>query len=371
MQSWVAVGRFLVLDLDNTLWGGVIGDDGISGIRLGQGSGEGEAFTAFQRYVKSLRDRGVLIAVASKNTHEICAAAIREHPEMVLGMEDFACFRANWNNKADNLVEIANYLNLGLDLVVFFDDLPVERELIRQQLPMVAVPEVPTDPALFVDCLSRAAYFETVTLSNEDLRRHEQYLENEKRRAIIGKSRDMSQFLRSLDLKITICDYKEVDLVRITQLINKTNQFNLTTQRYTDADVRAMGEDFSVVVLSARAEDRFGDQGLISVVIAKPSTSGNGLVIDTWLMSCRVLARNIELALMNALVQIACRRGAEFLLGSYTPTAKNKMVEGFYAGLGFERQVSYELPTSETKWWRLDLSKYVLQQVYATVEVAA
>lgn len=366
-----ALGRsrkVLVLDLDNTIWGGVIGDDGIEGIRLGQGSAEGEAFSAFQRYVKSLRSRGVVIAVASKNTHEICTAAIRQHPEMILKMDDFACFRANWDNKADNLIDIAKHLNLGLDSFVFFDDSPAERQLIRQELPMVAVPEAPADPSFYIDCLAGSHFFDAVSLSAEDLQRNEQYLGNEKRRALSNETRDLSGFLRSLDMTITIRGFNGLDLVRITQLINKTNQFNLTTRRYTEADVRAFGDDPATVVLSARVRDKFGDNGLISVVIAKP-VAGEGLSIDTWLMSCRVLARDVEKALMKALVDAARRRGARFLLGYYAPTAKNKMVESFYKDQGFAPYREAEAPPAGATWWRLDLTDYAEPTIAANMEI--
>lgn len=367
-----ALGRsrkVLVLDLDNTIWGGIIGDDGLDGIVLGQGSGEGEAFLAFQHYIKALRSRGVLIAVSSKNNHDVCEAVFRQHPEMVLTMDDFACFKANWSNKADNLVEISRSLNLGLDAFVFFDDSPVERELIRQELPMVAVPEVPDDPAFYVDCLARAHYFDAISLSVEDVNRQQQYLGNEKRRAVMEEARDLSSFLHSLDMKIIVRGFSDLDLVRIAQLVNKTNQFNLTTRRYTEAEVRSLRENLHNVLLTARVEDRYGDNGLISVVIAKPSMCGRGLFIDTWLMSCRVLGRNVEQSLMKTLVQIAKRRGAEFLLGCYSPTAKNKMVETFYAEQGFGAY-SYSDPLMpNATWWRLDLEKYAEPQVFGTLEV--
>ena len=369
-----AIGRshkVLVLDLDNTLWGGVIGDDGIDGIRLGPGSGEGEAFVAFQRYAQSLRSRGILLAVASKNTHEICAAAIREHPEMVLKMEDFVCFRANWTNKADNLIEIAKQLSLGLDSLVLFDDSAAERALIRRELPMVAVPEVPVDPAHYIECLARARYFDAISLSAEDVKRNELYRQNEQRSAAIADTRDLSGFLRSLQMKITLRDFNKTDLPRITQLVNKTNQFNLTTRRYAEMDMRAVLDDADAIRLSARLEDKFGDSGLISVVIANRSSCGKGFVIDTWLMSCRVLARNVEHALMKSVVHLARDRGAEFLLGYYRPTPKNKMVETFYADMGFAPHEGVDVTAPGASWWRLDLSGYIEPQIIASVETVA
>ncbi len=368
-----ALGRsrkVLVLDLDNTLWGGVIGDDGIDGIRLGQGSGEGESFVAFQHYAKALRNRGVLIAVSSKNTHEVCAEAIENHPEMVLKMEDFSAFRANWNRKDLNIADMAASLNLGLDSFVFFDDSPVERDLVRRELPMVAVPEVPDDPALYVSCLARAHYFDAVSFSDDDRKRHRQYAENEGRRAAMEQCQDLSEFLRSLDMKIAVQGYRPVDLARITQLVNKTNQFNLTTRRYTEAEIRTFGEDADSLLLSCRVEDRFGDNGLISVVITRPTECGEGLEIDTWLMSCRVLGRQVERATMISLVRLAADRGVKFLVGCYRPTAKNGLVRTFFADQGFEEFAPQEPDAAGATWWRLELDNYVEQEVYGSLEVS-
>jgi len=360
--------KVLVLDLDNTLWGGVVGDDGVNGLRLGQGSGEGESFTAFQRYAKSLRDRGIILAVASKNTHDVCVAAIQDHPEMVLTMDDFSCFRANWNNKADNLIEIAAHLNVGLDSLVFFDDSPAERDLIRQALPMVAVPEVPEDPTYYIDCLESARYFEAVSVSSDDMQRNAQYQANEQRNALMGEVRDLTEFLRSLEMTISIRRYNASDLVRITQLINKTNQFNLTTRRYTEDEVRLTGENPENILLSARVTDRFGDNGLVSVVIARPCEEGKGFLIDTWLMSCRVLARNIEHAIMKSLVQLAQQHGATYLIGWYSPTSKNQMVQAFYANQGFEPTEPHPAATPDVQWWRLELANYIEPSLVAKLE---
>jgi len=360
--------KVLVLDLDNTLWGGVIGDDGLNGLRLGPGSGDGESYSAFQRYVKSLSERGVILAIASKNTHEVCVTAIREHPEMLLSMEDFACFRANWNNKADNLIEIAAFLNLGLDSLVFFDDSPAERDLIRQALPMVAVPEIPRDPTYYIDCLEGGRYFESVSLSSEDEHRNLQYRENANRSAFMSESRDLSDFLRSLEMTISMRPYHPTDLVRITQLINKTNQFNLTTRRYSEADVRALGENPDNLVLSARVKDRFGDNGLVSVVIACPDLDNKSFVIDTWLMSCRVFSRQIEQSVLRSLVHRARSHGALYLVGCYVPTTKNHLAASFYPDQGFAAIAPIGETLPGAKWWRLTLDAYDEPSLLATIE---
>jgi FkbH-like protein len=287
---------------------------------------------------------------------------------MILKLEDFSCFRANWDNKADNIVQIAKTLNLGLESFVFVDDNPAERALIRRELPMVAVPELPEDPALYIDCLARAHYFDAIAISAEDKQRTQQYLAEEKRRVAAADARDLDGFLNSLEMKILVNGYRSVDLIRITQLINKTNQFNLTTRRYTESEVRSLAGSDDNIILSARVEDRFGDNGLISVVIAKRPPDDSDFVVDTWLMSCRVLGRNVEQALMKTLVGIAQARGARQLRGVYLPTPKNKMVEDFYAKQGFSRANTPNGPDGAT-WWDLDLDTYAAPNIHGTLEV--
>lgn len=325
--------KVLVLDLDNTLWGGVIGDDGISGIRIGQGSGEGESFLAFQKYVKALSSRGILLAVCSKNDHANAIEPFEKHSEMVLKTSDISSFVANWQNKADNIRSIAEELNLGLDSFVFVDDNPAERAVVRRFLPQVAVPDMPADPACYIEALGRHRYFETIALTAEDLKRAEYYRQNRQRRELKEAHTDMESFLKSLEMKAVAEPVCKTNIERSTQLINKSNQFNLTTKRYSLAEVHEMAESEDWVAMTISLQDKMGDNGLISVVLAE--CSGKDLVIDTWVMSCRVLQRGVEFLTLALLIKRAKEHGCKRLLGCYIPTAKNKMVSEHYARLGF------------------------------------
>ena len=324
--------KCLVLDLDNTLWGGVIGDDGLDGIVLGQGSALGEAFVAVQRYALELSRRGVILAVCSKNDEANAWEPFDLHPEMLLKREHIACFAANWNDKAANIRTVAQELNIGLDSLVFLDDNPFERTLIRQELPMVAVPEVPDDPALVPQCLADAGYFDVLGVTEDDRKRTRQYQGNKERLLLKASSTDMESYLRGLDMKLFWRRFDRLGLLRIVQLINKTNQFNLTTRRYGESEILALMEDPNAVGLQLRLTDRLGDNGMISVVIGRLDPSLD-LLIDTWLMSCRVLGRQVEAATLNLLAAQAV--GARRLIGEYRPTAKNGMVREHYQKLGF------------------------------------
>ncbi len=266
--------RCLVLDLDNTLWGGVIGDDGLKGIQIAQGDAAGEAYLALQRYCLALRERGVVLAVSSKNEDEIARSPFREHPEMLLREEHFAVFQANWSDKATNIKAISEELALGLESLVFVDDNPFERELVRKALPQVAIPEMPSDPALFARTLAAAGYFELATFSQEDLSRASYYDGNARRAALQKQVGDLNQYLASLDMEITFQPFNETGRARIAQLINKSNQFNLTTRRYTEAEVAEMESDPNCFTLQVRLTDTFGDNGMISVVICRTTLGG-------------------------------------------------------------------------------------------------
>jgi FkbH-like protein len=328
--------KCLVLDLDNTLWGGVIGDDGLEGIVLGQGSGVGEAFAEFQRYAKGLAARGVILAVCSKNDEATALEAFEQHPEMVLRRSDIACFVANWTDKAANLRHIARTLNIGLDALVFVDDNPVERALIRQELPMVAVPELSDDPAEFVYTVAAAGYFEGLTVTAEDRARCAQYQANAERERMKETATDMDSYLRSLRMVMTVQAVDSMSLARVTQLVNKTNQFNLMTERMTEAEVAAAMNNPKVVALQVRLTDRFGDNGIIAVLMARLCFDGDA-IITNWLMSCRVLGRRVEEACLNALVERCAEMGATRLIGTYQPTEKNNMVKELYSRLGFSK----------------------------------
>lgn len=325
--------KCLVLDLDNTLWGGVIGDDGLAGIALGQGDGAGEAFVAFQRYAKSLRDRGVILAVCSKNEDRNAREPFEKHPEMVLKLTDIACFVANWDDKAANIRHIAKELNIGLDSLVFFDDNPAERAIVRDLVPEVAVPEAPVDPADYVRVLDQHRYFEAISLSAEDLQRTEYYRANAERAQIATNVGDIQEFLRSLDMKAWIGPIGDMEMERSVQLIGKSNQFNLTTQRYSAADIQRMLESPDWDTRVVKLADKFGDNGLISVVLTK--AQDDSLFVDTWLMSCRVLKRGVEHLLLNDLAGIAKARGLRRIVGEFRPTPKNDLVRDHYRGLGF------------------------------------
>jgi FkbH-like protein len=328
--------KCLVLDLDNTLWGGVIGDDGMEGIVLGQGSAEGEAFVAVQAYAKGLAARGVALAVCSKNDDAVARAVFEQHPEMVLRMGDIACFVANWRDKASNIREIAATLRLGVDALVFVDDNPAERAQVRREVPEVRVVEVPEEPALVAGVIAASGYFESVGVTGEDLARSGQYAANLAREAMkpAGDGSDMAGYLQSLRMRLVWRRFDRVGLGRIAQLINKTNQFNLTTIRYGEDEVAGMIDAAGVCGLQFRLVDLFGDNGMIGVVILRDE-GGGGWGIDSWLMSCRVLGRQVEAAMLGVVVEVARGLGARALRGRFVASGRNDMVREHYARLGF------------------------------------
>ncbi|HXZ17706.1 MAG TPA: HAD-IIIC family phosphatase, partial [Roseiarcus sp.] len=354
--------KCLVLDLDNTLWGGVIGDDGLSGIVLGQGSAVGEAFLAVQRMALALRARGIVLAVCSKNEEATARAPFREHPDMLLREDQIAVFQANWTDKAANLRAIAETLNIGVDALVFLDDNPAERMQVRRELPLVAVPELPDDPALFARTLAAAGYFEAVSFSKEDRERADMYQANAQRAAALSASGEIGAYLASLDMVLTINFVDDVAKARVAQLINKSNQFNLTTHRYAEAELAAAIRDPLKHVVQARLVDRFGDNGVIAVLIANEKP--DAWEIDTWLMSCRVLGRRVEEACLAHLAAAARAAGASALIGRYVPSPKNGMVKDHYGKLGFALKNEVERTTT----WRLDLETFVAPALEMTVE---
>ena len=298
--------KCLVLDLDNTLWGGVIGDDGVEGIALGQGSAAGEAFLEIQRMAKRLRQRGVILAVCSKNEEDAALKPFREHPEMALTEDDIAVFHANWTDKAANLRTIAETLNIGIDALVFLDDNPAERAQVRRELPLVAVPELPEDPALYPRTLMAGGWFEAVSFVEEDAKRADDYRAQAKRRELASTS-DVAGYLASLEIVCTFRPFDAVNRARISQLANKSNQFNLTTRRYTEAQIAAAQDDPSRFTLQVRLADRFGDSGMISVIIFRREP--DRWVNEAWLMSCRVLGRRVEEAVLAEVVPRRTARG--------------------------------------------------------------
>lgn len=358
--------KCLVLDLDNTLWGGIIGDDGLEGIRLGQGSAAGEAFLAIQQIALELRARGIVLAVCSKNEEDAARLPFRQHPEMLIREEHVAVFQANWTDKAANLRVIADTLNIGIDSLVFLDDNPAERAQVRRELPMVAVPELPAEPAYYPRMLAAAGYFEAVAFSEEDRRRADYYQANAERVAMQSSASDMDSYLGSLDMTCRIARVDGVSRARVSQLINKSNQFNLTTRRYSESEVAAAEASPDRHAIQIRLLDRFGDNGIISVVIA--DKHGPEWEIDTWLMSCRVLGRRVEQAALAHLAAAARAEGASALVGRYVPSAKNRMVAEHYAKLGFAAAGG---EGDGTTLWRLDLASFEAPALPMTVEDSA
>jgi FkbH-like protein len=341
--------KCLVLDLDNTLWGGVIGDDGLQNLILGKDHPVGEAYLDFQRYVKNLRRRGVILAVCSKNDEENAKEGF-SHPDSVLKLEDFSVFKANWNTKCENIREIAAELNIGLDSIVFVDDNPAERAIVEEHLSEVAVPNVGSDVSVFAEVLEQERYFEVDKIVQDDLSRSAFYSSNVERSACQSQFSNYGDFLASLQMSAEIGSFRPVYLERITQLINKTNQFNLTTRRYTGGEVEAIAEDPAFLTLYGRLTDKFGDNGLVSVVVGQ--IVDEVLQIDLWLMSCRVLKREMEFAMFDALVEQCQLRGIRKIIGVYIPSKKNSMVAGHYASLGFSAMTG----TSEGgEWWSYDV----------------
>jgi FkbH-like protein len=326
--------KCLVLDLDNTLWGGVVGDDGLEGIVIGQGSAAGEAYLAFQLYCRELARRGVILAVCSKNDEANALEPFERHPEMALKQSDIAAFAINWSDKPANIRAIATELNIGLDALVFVDDNPFERNLVRRELPMVAVPEVGEDPVGFIAAIADAGYFEALAITEEDRERTVQYHGNRAREALRSSATDLEGYLRGLEMRLVWRGFDRIGLARTVQLINKSNQFNLTTRRYTEAEVLAVMDDPTAFGLQLRLIDRFGDNGVIAIVIGR-KVADRDLMIDTWLMSCRVLGRQVEEATLELVAQQAKLLRARRLIGEYIPTKKNGMVKDHYAKLGF------------------------------------
>jgi len=325
--------KVLVLDLDNTLWGGVIADDGLEGIEIGDTSPRGEAFKAFQQSILSLKQRGILLAVCSKNDLARAREPFERHPEMVLREEDFVSFKANWEPKSDNLRAMSEEIGLGLDSFVFVDDNAAEVEIVRQFVPAVSTILLGPDPADFVGQLQDCRLFEPSSITVEDTARARQYLAEGERRAAQGAAADMDSYLKSLEMEGVVREFDAVDVPRLAQLINKSNQFNLTTRRRTEAEVVGLIGRADCVCLSMRLRDRFGDHGLISIVIGL--VRGDTLDLDTWLMSCRVLKRQVEETLLNEVARAAQAKGCGRIQGVYVATAKNEMVRDFYPRMGF------------------------------------
>lgn len=330
-------GKFkkcVILDLDNTLWGGVVGDDGLEGIQLGHGLGIGKAFTEFQMWLKKLKNRGIILCVCSKNDEKNAKEPFLKHPDMILHLEDISVFMANWETKVDNIRQIQQILNIGFDSMVFIDDNPFERNIVRENIQSITVPEMPDDPSLYLEYLYSLNLFETASYSSSDKDRTKQYQIQAKRAEFSKTFKNEDDFLRSLNMESSVEPFTKFNTPRVAQLSQRSNQFNLRTVRYTEADVKNMSDDPNIVSLAFTLKDKFGDNGLIAVVILK-KLNEEELFIDTWFMSCRVLKRGMENFTLNKIVEIARKIGAKRIIGEYIPTLKNEMVKDHYKNLGF------------------------------------
>ena len=351
--------KCLILDLDNTVWGGVIGDDGLEGIELGHGLGIGKAFTEFQMWIKKLKQRGIIICVASKNNEETAKEPFEKHPEMILKLDDIAVFQANWETKVDNIRTIQSILNIGFDSMVFLDDNPFERNMVRENIPGITVPELPEDPAMYLEYLYSQNLFETASYSNADKDRTKQYQVEAKRVSLSKTFTNEADFLKSLNMVSTVSGFTKYNMPRVAQLSQRSNQFNLRTIRYTEADIKAIADNPDYIDLSFTLEDKFGDNGLIAVVIMKKKDNDT-LFVDTWFMSCRVLKRGMENFTLNTMVAFAKQQGYKRIVGEYIPTAKNKMVESHYLHLGFTEM------EQNPNQFVLDLNHYTNRECYIT-----
>lgn len=344
--------KALVLDLDNTLWGGVVGDDGPENLEIGQETPMGQVYSEFQGYLKSQKEIGVMLTVNSKNEYDNAIAGLN-HPEGTLKPEDFVIVKANWEPKSSNINAIAQELNILPDSLVFVDDNPAEREIVRAQAPGVKAPEIGT-PEQYIRVLDHGGFFEVTTLSEDDRKRNEMYRANQERSRQQERFADYHEYLLSLEMQGTIRPFEAVYMARIAQLTNKSNQFNLTTRRYTQSDIEAFAANQGYITLYGKLTDKFGDNGVVSVVIGRvgsmedaavyrqgerpaPVSDGDVLHLELWLMSCRVLKRDMEYAMMDSVVEAALDRGVKTIMGYYYPTAKNAMVKEFYRDMGFEK----------------------------------
>ena len=344
--------KCVVLDLDNTIWGGVVGEDGLAGIRIGEGV-DGEAYAAFQDYLLALKRKGVLLAVCSKNNERDAREPFERHPDMRLRLDDLAAFVADWRPKPEQTAAVAEALSIGLNAIVYVDDNPAEREVMRQLLPEVDVVALPPDPSYYTRALASYLPLETVSLTEEDARRTEQYRARAEAADLETGTASLEDFYTSLGMQALIKPFDELDLRRVAQLVAKTNQFNLTTRRHSEAQLRQLASDPACVTLSLRLRDRFADHGLVGVAIA--FVEGEVLDIDTLLLSCRVIGRTAEAAVLNRLCHEAAARGLRRLTGSYAPTAKNMPAADAYERLGFELAERHEDGAS---LWVYDLERH-------------
>ncbi len=357
--------KSLVLDLDNTLWGGIVGDDGVENLEIGQETSMGQVYAEFQRYLKAQKEIGVMLNINSKNEYENAVAGL-EHPEGILKPDDFILIKANWEPKSKNIVEIASEMNVLPDSLVFVDDNPAEREIVAAQVPGVAVPAIGT-PEQYIRVLDHAGFFEVTELSEDDRKRNEMYKANLERQRQQSSFGDYREYLRSLQMKGTIRPFEPMYMARIAQLTNKSNQFNLTTKRCTQSEIEQFAAAKDYLTRYGKLEDKFGDNGVVSVVIGRKDAAAGALHLDLWLMSCRVLKRDMEYAMMDSVVEACQACGIGTIYGYYYPTAKNGMVKEFYASLGF---VKIREDEEGSSCWKFEIGEDY-EKKNAVIEVEA
>ena len=343
--------KVLNLDMDNTLWGGIIGDDGVENIEIGHETALSQSYSEFQHYLKLLKDQGILLTVNSKNEKSNAIKGL-ERPDSVLREKDFVCIKANWSPKSENLLETASELNLLPESFVFVDDNPAERAIVEQNISGVAVPYISTIES-YIQHIDHSGYFEVTTLSKDDLNRNKMYLENQQRLELKNSCKNYRDYLISLEMKAEIAAFSSMYFSRITQLTNKSNQFNLTTKRYTQSEIESVASNPEYITLYGKLKDKFGDNGVVSLVIGRIHNTDE-LHIDLWLMSCRVLKRDMENAMLDELCRKCKKAGIKKILGYYFPTQKNEMVRSFYGNMGFTK-ISEDADKNTT--WILDISE--------------
>lgn len=368
-------GKFkkcLILDLDNTVWGGVVGDDGWENIQVGHGLGIGKAFSEFQQWVKKLKNRGIIVCVCSKNNEDKAKEPFEKNPEMVLKLDDISVFIANWENKADNIRTIQSILNISFDSMVFLDDNPFERNMVRESVPDVTVPELPEDPGEYLEFLYTQNLFETASYSSADRDRTKQYQVEAQRVSMAKKFTNEADFLKSLEMVSKVTGFTSFNTPRVAQLSQRSNQFNLRTVRYTEDQITTIENDPNQKGFAFTLEDKFGDNGLIAVVILKKLEASEVvetlkphevLFVDNWFMSCRVLKRGMEDFTLNTIVKYAKTNGFKKIIGEYLPTPKNGMVAEHYTSLGFTK-----LEGTKTAQWVLDVDAYQNRECYISVK---
>ena len=347
------IKKCVILDLDNTVWGGVIGDDGINNIQIAS-LGIGKAFTEFQYWIKKLQQRGIIVCICSKNTESIAKEPFEKHPDMVLRLKDIAVFIANWENKVDNIKRIQQILNIGFDSMVFIDDNPFERNIIRQNIQEITVPEMPLDPAEYLEFLYSLNLFETASYSIEDAKRTEQYQKESERNIDQASFANENDFLKSLNMISEVQPFNSFSIPRVAQLSQRSNQFNLRTVRYSEDDIKDIATSDHYITFSFTLEDKYGDNGLICAIILEKNPP-NKLFINTWFMSCRVLKRSMENFVLNYIVNFARNNGYQVIVGEYIPTEKNDLVKDHFANLGFIKQDNF---------WLLEVATYQSKECF-------